>query len=188
MNTVALPLGSSFRQGCLRSLRMEDVPGMLSWMHDPETAQWFARDFMAATEADARSFVQSSWHDVSNVHLAVTDDRDTYLGTVSLKDVNPKTDTAEYAIAMTVGTRGTGAALAGTQKLIGLAFGKLGLREVWLCVRESNTRAIRFYTKAGFTPRTRRSGASDLHFFGMDRDDFAVLKQRHEQDRTLAEG
>ena len=171
MSAPGLPLGSGFRHGCLRSLCEADVPGMLSWMHDPATARLFARDFMATTEGEARSFVRASWADPSNVHLAVADGRDAYRGTVSLKDVDAAAGTAEFAIAMAVDARGTGAALAGTRALLGLAFGGLGLREVWLCVRASNLRAIRFYEKVGFAPCDRRNDGPDLRFFAIGRDD-----------------
>lgn len=123
---------------------------MLSWMHDPETAPLFARDFISVTEGQALAFVRSSWADAGNAHLAITGDHDEYLGTVSLKDVGPEAGTAEYAIAMTVAARGTGAATAGTRDVLRLAFEGLGLSRVWLCVKPSNRRAIRFYEKVGF--------------------------------------
>jgi diamine N-acetyltransferase len=70
---------------------------------------------------------------------------------VSLKRLDWKNESAEYAIAMHPEGRGTGASLMGTHDLLELAFKELNLHRVYLCVRESNLRAKRFYEKAGFT-------------------------------------
>ena len=177
MDAVRLPLGKDFVYGRLRSLREEDVDGMLSWMHDSETARHFARDFGSMTEGKAAAFVRASWCDAQDVHLAVTDEREVYLGTVSLKDVDFVADTAEYAIAVTVEARGTGAALAGTRDILSLAFDGLGLREVWLCVKESNVRAQRFYARVGFSLRECCSDDAGLRYFGMSKDEYGEARR-----------
>lgn len=177
MDVVRLPLGKDFAYGCLRSLRDEDVGGMLSWMHDLNTVRHFARDFTSTTEREAAAFVCTSWRDAHNAHLAVEDERGAYLGTVSLKEVDVVAGNAEYAIAMTVQARGTGAALTGTRDILELAFEGFGLREVWLCVRESNVRAQGFYAKVGFTPRKCCSDDAGLRYFGMSKGEYGEVRR-----------
>lgn len=148
---LPVPLGQCFEYGTLRSLRKADVAPMLEWMHDEGTARLFTRDFRSVTELEAVEFVRSSWDSTENVHLAVASATGSYLGTVSLKRLDWKNESAEYAIAMHPEGRGTGASLKGTHDLLELAFKELNLHRVYLCVRESNSRAKRFYEKAGFT-------------------------------------
>ncbi|WP_165249314.1 GNAT family N-acetyltransferase [Adlercreutzia sp. ZJ141] len=151
-----LPTGRSFRWGCLRSLREEDAPGMLEWMHDPDVADKFRFDFMSMDEADALAFIRSSWDDNESIHLAVVGEDDGYLGTVSLKHVDVAQSCAEYAIAMVARSHGTGVALKATRDILALAFYSLDLHRVYLNVRADNGRALAFYNKAGFV----REGAA----------------------------
>ena len=147
----SLPLGKSFRQGVLRSLRIDDLPGMLGWMHDPEVAGKFQNDFMSMGERDASEFIRTSWEDRSSIHLAIASpENDEYLGTVSLKNADYVDLCAEYAIATASRAHGTGVALKATEEILHLAFNSLGLNRIYLNVRADNKRALAFYDKVGF--------------------------------------
>lgn len=150
LSKLVLPAGRGFRWGSLRSLREEDAPEMLGWMHDPDVAGKFQFDFMSMGEPDALAFIRSSWGDSGSVHLAAAGTDDGYLGTVSLKHVDKAMSCAEYAIAMAARAHGTGAALGATRDVLALAFGPLGLNRVYLNVRADNGRALTFYRKVGF--------------------------------------
>lgn len=177
---ITLPLGREFERGCVRSLRERDVPKMLEWMHDPAVAGQFQADFASMDEADVAAFVRSSWEDARSVHLAI-DEGKGYLGTVSLKNVDAKNASAEYAIATRAAVHGTGAAMRATNEILSIAFGALGLNRVFLNVRADNGRARAFYRKVGFAEegvarealRLRaRGGVVDLVWLSMLASEF----------------
>lgn len=173
-------LGQDFEYGCLRSLSLNDVPGMLEWMHDPNIANVFSADFMDMTEEGVRGFVQASWDDAESLHLAIVGEGGEYLGTVSLKNIDRECLSAEYAISTRSKAQGTGAAMRGTRDVLALAFEKLGLERVYLNVKSTNARAIKFYEKVPFTRegtfrkaiKDKDGQLVDLVWFSMLREEF----------------
>ena len=107
----------------LRKLKIEDAPLMLEWMHDPDVVQNMQADFAHKTLRDCENFIRISQTDNKNLHLAVVDDDNTYMGTVSLKNI--ENDAAEFE--------------------------KLKLKSVYWCVSPENKRAVKFYDKNGYT-------------------------------------
>ena len=80
----------------LRPLRPEDAPLMLEWMQEPSIACFFRFDAASMTEEKCRAFIDSANREKNSRHYAIADERDEYLGTISLKDiVNGR---AEYAV------------------------------------------------------------------------------------------
>ena len=118
-------------------------------MHDPEISRWFRFNAEEMTEERALRFIEGSFTDTA-VHYAVADDSDTYLGTISLEDIDRENGHALYAVAMRSCAQGTGAAMAATREVLHIAFGEMGLERVYLNVLADNARAKRFYEKAGF--------------------------------------
>lgn len=170
-----LPLGAGFRLGCLRALRVEDAPLMLEWMHDPNVGSYLETRFDLMGLSDCEDFIERSLADESSVHLAIAEpSTDEYLGTISLKNVNPKNRRAEYAVSTRTKAHGTGIALSATRDILRVAFRAIGLRSVFLDVREDNPRAIRFYEKVGFSYEGTARDAlciggefKDLRFYSM---------------------
>ena len=134
----------------LRPLLEKDTPHMLEWLHDRTVTEYLQLDGSGATLADAACFIQSAQNESVDLHRAVVDCNDTYLGTVSLKNIDTGKREAEYAIAMRASAMETGAAFAATQDILNIAFQILGLRRVYLNVLQENQRAVRFYNKCGF--------------------------------------
>lgn len=173
-------LGRGFEYGCLRSLSLDDVPDMLEWMHDPNIANVFSADFMDMSEESVRDFIRGSWNDAGSLHLAIVGEGGEYLGTVSLKNIDPECLSAEYAISTRSKAQGTGAAMRGTRDVLALAFEKLGLERVYLNVKSTNARAIRFYEKVPFAKegtfrkaiRDKDGQLVDLVWFSMLREEF----------------
>lgn len=137
------------RYGCLRRLRERDVDGMLEWMHDQEISGRFQLDFSSMSANDAEKFVRESVSGDS-IHLAISGRDDEYLGTISLKHIDPENGNAEYAIVTRRKVHGTGVAEVATRDILSLAFEKIGLHRVYLNVKKSNERAVSFYKKVGF--------------------------------------
>ena len=132
----------------LRPLHAEDASFMLEWMKDPTIACFFRFDAMSMTEEKCRTFIESANQDSSSLHYAIADERNEYLGTISLKGISDSS--AEYAICTRKCAHGTGAAMQATKEILRIAFEELGLNSVFLNVLKENQRANAFYRKAGF--------------------------------------
>ena len=133
----------------LRKLKKEDAPLMLEWMHDPEVADNFRVDFGSVTMEQAEEFIKNSFTD-RNQHFAIMDENDSYVGTISLKNIDTTAGEAEYAIVTRRASQGKGYAHLATEELIGYAFDTLKLNRVYLNVLKENQKANHFYRKNGF--------------------------------------
>ena len=163
----------------LRPLRAEDAPLMLEWMQDPAIACFFRFDAMNMTEEKCRAFIESANREPGSRHYAIADERDEYLGTVSLKDISD--GRAEYAISTRRCAHGTGAAMQATKEILRIAFDELGLESVFLNVLEENLRANAFYRKAGFHYTHTEKNALELRGQKKALNWYEVNKeQRHE--------
>ncbi len=134
----------------LRKLEPKDAQGMLSWMHNPEISSVFQCDFQNFDLDRVNGFIESAQEDSANLHRACVDDNDRYLGTVSLKNIDPVAKNAEYAISFCKEAHGTGASAFATREILNIAFNELKLERVYLNVRGDNARANSFYKKFGF--------------------------------------
>ena len=137
----------------LRLLQRKDAAGMLEWMHDDEINKNFRFYAKEMTEEKAQKFIEDSHIDAAhkrNIHLAIADENDEYLGTISLKNIDWEAKTAEYAISLRRMAQGKGIALDATQELIQYAFCTLGLNRIYLNVLPANQRAVHLYEKCGF--------------------------------------
>lgn len=131
----------------LRKLRAEDAPLMLEWMHDPDCVSLLQSDFMSKTADDCLRFIAYAQNTRDDLHLAIADEQDTYMGTVSLKHIDKTAGRAEFAIATRRCAMGTGISAAAMAEIIRMGLEELALREVYWCVSPDNRRAVRFYDK-----------------------------------------
>ena len=139
----------------LRELKEKDAEYMLEWMHDPDIQKGFKKDFLDATIDDAKSFIKKSkiprqLISGKDLHYAIVNDDDVYLGTISLKKLDLDNLSAEYAITTRKGAHGRGVGSRATKLILKKAFLELGLHRVYLNVYADNTDAIRLYKRCGF--------------------------------------
>ncbi len=141
----------------LRTLKLEDAPLMLEWMHDRDVTADLKADFASKTLEDAEAFINHSIQMLdgnidrsgnSDVHLAIVSDEDEYMGTVSLKHIT-ETD-AEFGITVRKVAMSHGYSWYGMKAIIDKAFEEYGLESVYWCVSRENERAVRFYDKHNF--------------------------------------
>lgn len=132
----------------LRKLMLKDASLMLEWMHDESVIKYMQADFKAKTEEDCRKFIDDSWEDKENLHMAIVDDDDVYQGTVSLKHITDSS--AEFAITIRVSAMGKGVAREAMKRIIEKGFIEKHLSRVYWCVSPENVRAVRFYDKNGY--------------------------------------
>ena len=175
-------LGEGFSYWCLRKLMSQDCAGMLEWMHDEKIAGVFAQDFQSMSKSDAAHFIEHAYDDLTSLHFAIADIDDEYMGTVSLKNIDPRNRNAEYAISTRQRVHGTGLAKMATLDVLRYAFEVMGLHKVYLNVKETNERAIAFYRKIGFEEegRFRQHVCEDEHYvdllwFGMTRYQYQCI-------------
>lgn len=129
----------------LRKLEWKDAPLMLEWMHDPSVVKNLQANFASKTLTDCMEFIHSAQNCAANLHLAIVDDNDTYMGTVSLKHIAD--GTAEFAITVRSAAMGHGFSAYGMKTILAYGIRELELKEIYWCVSPENQRAIRFYDK-----------------------------------------
>lgn len=133
----------------LRKLQQTDAPLMLAWMHDESVVAHLGTNFREKTLKDCEDFIRWAETAPDDLHLAIADDTDTYMGTVSLKHIDREGRTAEFAITVRAQAMGKGYARFGMQEILrrGIA---MGLDAIYWCVSPENARAVRFYDKSGY--------------------------------------
>lgn len=134
----------------LRPLEMKDAPRMLEWMRNDDVTHFLNIGGSDTEMETVENFIRAAADESVNVHRAVVNADDTYLGTISLKNIDRDRKEAEYAVAMHMDAIGTGASAKATALICRLGFEELGLERIVLCVREENQRAVKFYKKTGF--------------------------------------
>ena len=139
----------------LREIREEDAEQMLEWMHDPDIQRGFRKNMLSVTLEEARQFCRNAKltehpGQGQSVHLAVADDTDEYLGTISLKEINLEVRSAELAIVLRKKPQGQEVGAEAIRLLLKKGFAEMGLHRIYLTVLADNIAAIRLYEKCGF--------------------------------------
>jgi len=133
----------------LRKLEMKDAPYMLDWMKDVSVVEYMDTDFLSKTIEDCESFIRENRDDTS-IHRAIVNDKDVYMGTVSLKNIDTINGCAEFAIIVRKDAMGTGYSKFGMDEMVKFGFEQLKLKKIYWYVSKMNKRAIRFYDKNGY--------------------------------------
>ncbi len=146
----------------LRPLEQRDAPLMLEWMHDPDCVENLSANFASKTLEDCYKFIESSKDSSLHLNLAIADDSDEYMGTVSLKQIDRALRTAEFAISIRRCAMGKGVSKFGMRRILEIGLMDLKLDSVVWCVSPDNKRAVRFYDKNGY----QRVDASEVRTVG----------------------
>ena len=142
----------------IRTLKTEDAPLMLEWMHDDSVVHDLKADFSKKTLEDCIAFIQAAENNPTDLHLAIADENDEYMGTVSLKHIC--NDTAEFGITIRKCAMGKGMAGFAMKEILQTGFAQYHLQQVYWCVDPNNKRAVRFYEKNGYQKITAPENAS----------------------------
>lgn len=139
----------------LRDLEVKDASRMLEWMHDEVVLKGLQPEkFRSKTLEDCVRFIEASADKRINCHMAIVDERDQYLGTVSLKMIDPEYKDAEFSIVLRSDAHGQGYALQAMKDIIQIGFEQYGLEEIYWNVLKRNTAAIRLYERGGYKQMT----------------------------------
>ena len=148
----------------LRKLEIKDALLMLEWMHDPFVVENMQANFVEKTIDDCERFILSAQKTTDDIHLAIVDENDVYMGTVSLKHINNKS--AEFAITVRRTAMGKGFSKFGMAEIIRVGLEKLKLDKIYWCVNPVNKRAVRFYDKNNY----QRVSPDELNITGYSRE------------------
>lgn len=129
----------------LRKLELKDAPYMLEWMHDDFVVHDLRTNFAAKTIEDCNSFIVSAQDESESIHLAIVDDHDEYMGTVSLKHI--RENKAEFGITVRRCAMGKGFSQFGMESIVDYGYENRHIDYVYWCVDPNNKRAVRFYDK-----------------------------------------
>ena len=132
----------------LRKLMTKDAELMLEWMHDKDVVLWMQSDFASKTLSDCERFILNNQECDSDLNLAIADDSDEYMGTVSLKHIDREAKNAEFAITVRKKAMGKGFSQYGMKEILRMGLYELGLDQIFWCVSVENKRAISFYDKS----------------------------------------
>ncbi len=130
----------------LRSLEEKDAEKMLEWMHDEDVVKHLSKNFSAMKLENCLAFIAKSREDRENLNLAIVNEEDEYMGTVSLKHIRPEDKSAEFAITIRKCAMGLGYSAFAIKEIIEIGREK-GLTKIYWCVSKENTRAVSFYDK-----------------------------------------
>lgn len=148
----------------LRKLQAEDALFMLEWMHDDSVVHDLKTNFAVKTLEDCISFIKMAQDTKENLHLAIVDENDTYMGTVSLKHITQTS--AEFGITVRKCAMGKGFSKFAMQNIIETGFKQLGLQKIYWCVAPENHRAVRFYDKNKFDRCLAPAEAQNIYSAG----------------------
>ena len=133
-----------------RKLFIQDAVFMYKWMQNREITQFLNDNYSAKTMKDAEDFITNSYTQNDYLHLAIVNEEDIYMGTVSLKSIDFENKNAEFAIVVCEEALHSGYAWFGMLSMLEIAFKEYGLLSVYWRVKKENRRAIRFFEKHGF--------------------------------------
>ena len=105
-------------------------------------------DFSSKTLEDCDLFILSSKDTLKNLHLAIVDENDESMVTVSLKNIEE--DNAEFAITIRKCIMGKGYCRFGMREIIRMGLEDINLSRIYWYVDKNNQRAIKFYDKNGY--------------------------------------
>lgn len=132
----------------LRNLEERDAHLMLEWMHDDSVVHDLRTNFATKTIEDCLKFIDEAHDTTENLHLAIVNDDNEYMGTVSLKHI--KNESAEFGITIRKKAMGGGYSLFGMRAIIEYGFNVLGINYIYWCVNPENIRAVKFYDKNNY--------------------------------------
>ena len=166
----------------IRALEKKDRELMMEWMQDDEIVKNFQTDFKSFSREKVEAFIEDASKQTladNNLSYAIVDEDDSYLGTISLKNINREHLNAEYAIVTRKEAHGKGFAKRASEAILKIAFEDLALEKVYLYVSVNNIGANKFYQKIGFVEEgvfrkhTKINGElTDIRWYSILKDEY----------------
>jgi RimJ/RimL family protein N-acetyltransferase len=143
----------------LRPVSVDDVPGLLDMLADPEGIRLTGTHAEFDEETARRWYATRGEHD-DRLDLAIVErSSGEYAGEVVLNDLDAGNQAIGFRIALRAGFRDRGLGSEATRLVIDYAFDTLGLHRIGLEVYAFNPRARHVYERAGFVYEGTRRDA-----------------------------
>lgn len=155
----------------LRELNLDDAKGMFCWFQDRAVTDFLHGDYSNYSIKDAERFIMYESKAQDEIHKAIVNDENKYVGTVSLRHIDRTEETAELAVVVQSDYFKKGYAWFAVAEILKYAFNTLTLRGIYWRVFSKNKRAIRFFDKHGFSMP--------------DEDIPEEIKKRHSNEKDL---
>lgn len=133
----------------MRKLELKDVDFMYECLTDVSVTKYMKLQEKSITKENCKNFIKNSMTK-ENINFAITNCKDEWVGTVSLKNINYVDKCAEFAIISNPKIHGSGLNFDATKEILRYRFYDLQLNRVYLNVLKDNLRANHFYEKVGF--------------------------------------
>lgn len=134
----------------LRRLELSDAENMLEWMKNPQVYEKMQFNPEGQNIECCKKFIERSWTDTNNLHYAISNLENEYLGTISLKNISKVHKNAELGIVVHPKAMKQGIGSEALKLLSQKAFKEFGLNKIYLYVRKDNVKAVSFYMKNGW--------------------------------------
>ena len=112
----------------LRKLQLDDAEPMLEWMLNPAIYSKMQYVYKRMDIEKCLRFIKNSWSDEHNIHWAVSDISQKYMGTISLKNIDYKNKNAEFAMVIHPTYIGKGIGSRALQKLVEKVFTEMVIK------------------------------------------------------------
>ena len=168
----------------LRELDFCDAEAMLAWLHEPAVRRYLEGGKESISLAEVEQFILSSRITEGDLHWAVADEKDVFLGMVSLKNIDFTRGQAEFSIGLCASAQGQGYASKAADGLLHHVFCALGLDRIYMYTRPENGATCAFNLRYGFIPLSvlpegvARHAKGDFCWYGMTRAEFFLKRWR----------
>lgn len=133
----------------IRKYSLDDVHEMYELFKDKEVTRYLYDNYDYYSMENTKTFI-SNENNNQEIHRAIVNDEDKYVGTVSLRYIDLEEGTAELTIVVKKDYHSKGYAWFAICEILNLAFKELNVRGVYWRIDANNKRAIRFFEKHGF--------------------------------------
>ena len=135
----------------LRAITREDLSRYVTWLNDPEVSRHLGHlaPFNLDDEID---WYEAQRKNDSTLHLAIETENNEHIGSVSLMNINYRTQSSELGIVIGVKAlwdKGYGG--EAIEVLLRYGFENLNLNRIALLVDTDHPRAIKCYQRCGFS-------------------------------------
>ena len=162
----------------LRKFSEADIEKKVEWINDSENNAFLHYNLPLNFEDTRKWFLQNK-NNKSRCDMTILYDN-IPVGVIGI--INIKDKKGEYYITLGDNNyRRKGISFDATKLILEIAFTKLNLEKVWLCVDEENIPAVKLYEKAGF--KLEGTLRKDIYFKGkmINRLMYGLLKEEWEQ-------
>ena len=164
----------------VRRFDRADIPDKVRWINDPDNNRFLHYDLPLTVEKTEKWYERVS-RDPSRYDAVIEADG-VPCGLIGLLEIDSRNKKAEFYVTLGEAEyRGRGVAAEATDRLLGCAFGELGLHRVYLYTETENTDAQKLFERAGFVREGCLRNDLFFHGTGIDRFVYGICKDDYDK-------